>query len=179
MTNPTTNPMINQMGTKFWFNENGMYHRLDGPAIEYANGNKIWYQKGLPHRLDGPAIIREQGVEEWYHHGALHRIGGPAITNHYGYEEWWVNNQLHRLDGPAKTLTNGTQEWSVYNLTLKINIMTKLTQNLSPIDAIKVYLIHPKMTSKNIEKVTGWDPTTLPTPHQLNSWRTLAGLHYE
>ena len=32
-------------GNKFWF-LNGEYHREDGPAIEFANGNKSWYLHG-------------------------------------------------------------------------------------------------------------------------------------
>ena len=32
-------------------------HRLDGPAIEYANGDEIWYRDGWYHREDGPALI--------------------------------------------------------------------------------------------------------------------------
>ena len=29
-------------GTKEWY-LNGLCHREDGPAIEYANGDKAWY----------------------------------------------------------------------------------------------------------------------------------------
>jgi len=29
-------------GTKFW-HQKGKFHRLDGPAIEYANGDKSYY----------------------------------------------------------------------------------------------------------------------------------------
>jgi hypothetical protein len=44
---------------KYWIieytNENNIYHRLDGPAREYSNGNKFWYKNGDLHREDGPA----------------------------------------------------------------------------------------------------------------------------
>ena len=30
---------------KHW-HQNGEYHRLDGPAIEYADGTKRWYKNG-------------------------------------------------------------------------------------------------------------------------------------
>ena len=36
-------------------------HREDGPAIEYANGNKHWYLNGKLHREDGPAIENANG----------------------------------------------------------------------------------------------------------------------
>ena len=34
---------------------NGDLHREDGPACEYANGDKHWYLNGKRHREDGPA----------------------------------------------------------------------------------------------------------------------------
>jgi hypothetical protein len=37
-------------------NLSGVYHRQDGPAAEYTNGNKYWYFNGKLHREDGPAI---------------------------------------------------------------------------------------------------------------------------
>lgn len=41
-------------------------HRLDGPAVEYANGAKFWFVNDKSHRLDGPAIIWETGAKAWY-----------------------------------------------------------------------------------------------------------------
>lgn len=32
--------------SKFWWKD-GLLHRLDGPAIEYANGTKHWFYNGL------------------------------------------------------------------------------------------------------------------------------------
>ena len=46
-----------------------MLHRLDGPAIEFSNGNKRWYQNDCLHRLDGPAIEWSDGTREWYING--------------------------------------------------------------------------------------------------------------
>lgn len=43
--------IVNEDGSKFW-HQNGtevskkMYHRIDGPAIEYKNGKKEWYFQG-------------------------------------------------------------------------------------------------------------------------------------
>ena len=50
-------------------NINGLLHREDGPAIEYANGNKIWYINGELHREDGPAVEYARGDKEWYIEG--------------------------------------------------------------------------------------------------------------
>lgn len=41
-------------------NEKGERHREDGPAVEYADGSKYWYQNGELHREDGPAIEDEE-----------------------------------------------------------------------------------------------------------------------
>ena len=53
-----------------WYNLEGKYHRIDGPAIEYADGYKEWWINGKLHRTDGPAI-------EWVD----------------GYKEWWINGE--------------------------------------------------------------------------------------
>ena len=45
---------------------NGLLHRKDGPALEYANGDKLWYLNGLLHRENGPAVEYANGVKEWY-----------------------------------------------------------------------------------------------------------------
>lgn len=31
-----------------------IYHRQDGPAIEYVSGRKRWFLNGKPHRIGGP-----------------------------------------------------------------------------------------------------------------------------
>jgi hypothetical protein len=38
-----------------------LLHRDDGPAIEYSDGEKVWYQHGLRHRIDGPALEHANG----------------------------------------------------------------------------------------------------------------------
>jgi hypothetical protein len=40
------NPIINEFGTKKWFNDKGELHRVDGPAVEYPEGSKSWYIHG-------------------------------------------------------------------------------------------------------------------------------------
>ena len=44
MTTPTMT--IDAKGTKEW-RLNGEFHREDGPAVERADGNKLWYLNGL------------------------------------------------------------------------------------------------------------------------------------
>jgi hypothetical protein len=57
---------VDALGTKFWRNSNGDYHRVDGPAIEYVNGIKAWWVEGKYHRTDGPAIEWSGSHKEWW-----------------------------------------------------------------------------------------------------------------
>ena len=60
---------INNYGHRFWYNKNGKLHRIDGPAIEFNDGDKYWYKNGLKHRLNGPAMEWNNGYKEWYING--------------------------------------------------------------------------------------------------------------
>ncbi len=62
-----------------WFNQDGKRHREDGPAIEYADGDKEWFLNGKLHREDGPAIEGANGNKSWYLNGEHHREDGPAV----------------------------------------------------------------------------------------------------
>jgi hypothetical protein len=84
--------IIDENGDKYWRNKKGKLHRIDGPAIEYDDGTKEWYQMGLKHRIDGPAIEFNSGVKHWYQNGVLHRIDGPAIEYSNGDKFWFYNN---------------------------------------------------------------------------------------
>lgn len=99
-----------------WKNEDGKLHRLDGPAIEYANGDKSWYVNGERHRTDGPAIEWTDGYNEWHVNGKLHRLDGPAIEwtkETKGAKHWYVNGERHRTDGPAIVHADGNKSWWV------------------------------------------------------------------
>jgi len=104
-------PEIKSDGTKQWKNERGQLHRLDGPAVESADGTKYWYQNDKLHRLDGPAIEKTNGNKYWYQNGQRHRLDGPAIEWASGDKEWYQNGQRHRLDGPAIELASGDKHW--------------------------------------------------------------------
>lgn len=76
--------------TNFWHVH---YHRDDGPAIEWFDGTKEWYQNGLRHRIDGPAV-ESIHTNRWFQHGKLHRLDGPAVE----YNKTDIYNQYY-LDG--------------------------------------------------------------------------------
>ena len=60
---------IDKNGDKYWRNSKGEVHRTDGPAIEYANGDKYWYFNGERHRTGGPAVERADGRKEYWYKG--------------------------------------------------------------------------------------------------------------
>ncbi len=127
---------VDECGTKYWTNKEGQHHRSDGPARECADGHKEWLQNNKLHRLDGPAIIYANGqckeeywinnnsfTEEEFHahpdctawprrtgngnewewknkEGQLHRLDGPAFKNPV-MDKWYKNGKLHRTDGHA------------------------------------------------------------------------------
>ena len=63
------NPRIDGVGNKFWYNKNREFHRENGPAVEYSNGNKCWYFNGERHRQDGAAVEYTNGDKWWYING--------------------------------------------------------------------------------------------------------------
>ena len=81
-------------GTRRYYNNAGELHRDAGPAVEYANGRKEWWQNGQLHRTDGPAIINRRRGKYWYQYNRLHRIDGPAIVWDDGDEWWYINGVI-------------------------------------------------------------------------------------
>lgn len=109
-----------------WFNENGEFHRLDGPAREWPDGTERWYQMGKLHRLDGPAIEWSDGSKEWWIEGKRYGTedafnqtvkklpdGGYKISAPNQVKYYNEAGQLHRLDGPAIEWSNGIKLWYI------------------------------------------------------------------
>ena len=72
------NPKIDIWGNKVWYDSDGKYHREDGPAIEYAGGNKEWRKHDKLHREDGPAVETVDGYKSYWLEGIR-----------YTEEEYW------------------------------------------------------------------------------------------
>jgi len=68
-------------------------HRLDGPAVEGADGYKAWWVKNKLHRLDGPAVEHADGSKSWHVDDILHRLDGPAKEYVCGYKAWFVDGR--------------------------------------------------------------------------------------
>src|SRR5271157_3041612 len=90
----------------YWKNEKGQLHRLGGlPAIEWADGDKLYYENGKRHRLGGlPAIEWADGGKEYYENGKHHRLGGlPAVELVDGSKRYWENGiQLTEVEAEVK-----------------------------------------------------------------------------
>ncbi len=56
-------------GNIFYLNKKGQYHREDGPAIEWNDGDREWRVKGYLHRTDGPAVEFKQGFISFFING--------------------------------------------------------------------------------------------------------------
>lgn len=94
-------PVIDEHGSRRWYDAIGRPHRQDGPAVERDDGYQEWRWCGRRHRSDGPAVIYSGGGEEWWHNHQLHREDGPAVERADGSKEWWLSGKRHRQDGPA------------------------------------------------------------------------------
>lgn len=86
-----------------WCNSKGELHRLDGPAIEFTNGQKQWCQNGQLHRTDGPAIEYSNGRKSWY-------LNGFCFT-----EKEFLNRTAADADtvATADTVVTPLSEWSI------------------------------------------------------------------
>ena len=86
---------VDSDGTVRYYNAQGKIHRVHGPAVEYSDGSRAWWQNDRRHRIDGPAIEHPDGYRAWRQHGQLHRLDGPAIEHPDGSKFWYINgNEL-------------------------------------------------------------------------------------
>jgi hypothetical protein len=81
---------VSENVTSWWME--GERHREDGPAVEYANGDKTWWIKGRLHRIYGPAIDLVSGHKAWFFNGERHCEDGPAVEYANSNYEWWLND---------------------------------------------------------------------------------------
>ena len=60
---------VDSSGTRWYYNSDNQFHREGGPAIEWHDGTKSWYQNGQRHRTDGPAIEYSDSGKVWFING--------------------------------------------------------------------------------------------------------------
>ena len=137
--------VVTDAGTTYWYKgaKCTILHRENGPAIEFVDGDKRWYQNGDLHRTDGPAIEDADGTKGWYQNGLLHRTNGPAVIRAGGGKEWWQNGLLHRTDGPAAEWADGRKCWYINGKVLSEAEFLAATQPVV------------EMTVADVEKLVG------------------------
>ena len=84
---------VDSYGSVYYYNALEQLHRVHGPAVEYLDGSKFWYQNGQRHRIDGPAVEYTNGGREWWQNGERHRLDGPAVEYLDGYRAWYANGR--------------------------------------------------------------------------------------
>lgn len=67
-------PCINPHGDISWRNNEQVYHRVNGPAVQNANGTEVWFIDDIIHRERGPALMYPNGEKQWWRHGELIKV---------------------------------------------------------------------------------------------------------
>jgi len=93
---------IDENGNTLYYNEQNELHRLDGPALEYANGSKVWLQNGKWHRLAGPTFEWAIGTKWWYINNNL--VG--ASENGFTEEDFENYKQEHNIKNKEIRMKN-------------------------------------------------------------------------
>ena len=81
---------IDDYGNIRYYNEQGQFHREDGPAVEYAYGTKAWYLNDKPHREDGPAVEWACGDKSYY-------LNGQQISEQEFNDFFFLRKRLQRI----------------------------------------------------------------------------------
>ena len=97
-------------GTKRWRNEEAQLHRLDGPAIVFANGAKTWWINDKrfteekfhnhPKSTHWPKMTVDGQGTQFYRNkkGEFHRLDGHAVIytsgKNKGSANYWINDKL-------------------------------------------------------------------------------------
>ena len=75
---------VDSYGTRRYYNDAGLLHREDGPAVEHLDDTKCWYHNGLRHRIDGPAVEYVHGACQYWIDGAwLNEAVYPDAVKRY------------------------------------------------------------------------------------------------
>ena len=86
---------VDDKGNTRWYKDANctVFHRVGGPAVEYADGDKFWYINGKLHRTTGPAVEYADGDKSWWLNGLRHREDGPAVECANRTKAWWLNGE--------------------------------------------------------------------------------------
>ena len=87
------NSTKSRTGQTEWLNSHGQPHRLGAPAIITDGGTKFWFVNGLLHREDGPAVEYANGRTEFWLNGLPRKVLERSVPNPFG----WVGGLLSGL----------------------------------------------------------------------------------
>jgi hypothetical protein len=87
--------LVDRIEYGYYQGDKFIWHREDGPAIEFVNGDKEYW-------INGEIIKREfkYHTEHGYYEGdkfIWHREDGPAVECKNGDKEYWINGE--KVDG--------------------------------------------------------------------------------
>jgi len=88
---------VDEDGNTFWYNQQGKLHREGGlSAVEYADGDKVWWVNGKQHREGGlPAVERANGSKVWW-------VNGHHVTEEQAkamFNKPTCNGKVVEIDG--------------------------------------------------------------------------------
>ena len=118
---------VDQWGDRIYRNSSGQRHRIWGPAVEYPDGTRMWYQNDQPHRTDGPAVECADGYKEWWLNGQRHRTDGPAVECADGDKFWWLNGE-HLTQEEHAHRVNPAQEMTVADIEKALGYRVKIVK---------------------------------------------------
>ncbi len=99
---------------------NGKFHREDGPAVDIEEGSypqRQWWINGKKHREGGlPAVEYADGSKIYYVNDRLHREDGPAIVNikNKARNQWWINGE--KIESATEWIKSINSDYILYNL---------------------------------------------------------------
>lgn len=104
--NVTYTVKVLENGNKYWLNEEGQLDNERGPAVEWADGYKVYYSKGKRHKTDGPAVRYADGSKEYWLNDKLNRTDGPAIEYASGNKYYYLNGKRYSYEEWKKEVEN-------------------------------------------------------------------------
>jgi hypothetical protein len=64
---------------------------MNNYEVIHSGGNSYYYLNHILHRVDGPAVTFANGTVQWYYNDKLHRVDGPAVTYGNGSQYWYLH----------------------------------------------------------------------------------------
>jgi uncharacterized protein (UPF0305 family) len=104
-----------------YYNDGELHRDDDLPAIEHADGTKVWFQHGEIHRDNGPAFQLSNGIKVWYKNGQRHRLDGPA---HEGINKslWYIEGKQYTEEEFNKIISGKKESNNMYTKDIKNKI---------------------------------------------------------